>query len=208
MNAQEISKLVTYIEENLRASPAAGLQFVDARRHFRSRSLSRQNHVVFGRRGAGKTTLVNSVKDADNHIEVYLNLEDYKDITFPNIVIHMLVQLFRLLDKKIRSDVRWWRFRPSVYRLRKRMSSVINDLSGYVHQPDSEVQQLIVTEGRRQELNVSANANAASARGGTSNSLSEEVTRSLPKNKAEYLRLELTTYKQRDMVESCGFGTS
>jgi hypothetical protein len=207
MDAKEIAKTATYIEENLRASPSAGLQFVDARR-FRSRSLSSQNHIVFGRRGAGKTSLVNSIKGADNRIEVYLNLEDYKDITFPNILIHVLVQLFTLLDEQIRSDVRWWRFRPSVYRARKRMKRVTNDLAKYLHQPDNEVQQVTTIEGSLRQLDVSANATGVAARGGASSNLSEEVMRSLPRDKTEYLRLELTRYKDLIIAISALFNNS
>jgi hypothetical protein len=92
VNTNETAKIVTYIEENLRASTSAGLSFVDSR-HFRSRLLSKQNHVVFGRRGAGKTSLVSSAQGFDGHVDVYLNLEDYKDITFPNIVIYILLRI-------------------------------------------------------------------------------------------------------------------
>jgi len=73
MNPEEISKLVTYIEENLRASSSVGLSFVDSRHH-KTRLLSNQNHVIFGRRGAGKTTLVKATKETENQITIYLNL--------------------------------------------------------------------------------------------------------------------------------------
>ena len=90
MNQSEITKLVTCIEENLRASPSSGLPFVDSR-HSRSRLLSKQNHVVFGRRGAGKTTLVTSMKESTDHIDIYLNLEDYKP-AFPKIITRQEAQ--------------------------------------------------------------------------------------------------------------------
>jgi hypothetical protein len=48
---------------------------------------------MFGRRGAGKTSLVSSAQGFDGHVDVYLNLEDYKDITFPNIVIYILLRI-------------------------------------------------------------------------------------------------------------------
>jgi hypothetical protein len=139
---------------------------------------------------------------------VYLNLEDYKDITFPNILIHVLVQLFTLLDEQIRTEISWWRFRPSVYSIRKRIKRVTNELSEYLHQPDSEVQQVTRTEGRSRRLDVSANATPAAARGGASSDRSEQVMRSLPKDKAEYLRLELTTYKNLIISISALFDNS
>lgn len=193
MNTNETAKIVTYIEENLRASPSAGLRFVDSR-HFRSRLLSKQNHVVFGRRGAGKTSLVSSARGFDGHVDVYLNLEDYKDITFPNIVIHILLRLFASLNDKISSDIRLWRFRPAVRYVRKRLQSVVTDLTVYVHEPDTETQEVTTTSGHRQELNVSANVSRATAGEGVSREHGQQVTRALPRSKTEYLKLELTSY--------------
>ena len=59
-NTEDLEKLIRFIEENLRASSNAGLKFIDLR-NFKGRLQSRQNHVVFGRRGAGKSTLINSL---------------------------------------------------------------------------------------------------------------------------------------------------
>jgi|SRR5262245_57440373 len=109
MDIAEVNKLVTYIEENLRASTSSGLNFVDSR-HYRERLLSKQNHVVFGRRGAGKTSLVSCIRNIDHHLDVYLNLEDYKDITFPNIVIYVLLEMFSQLKEKIKQKAVWYKF--------------------------------------------------------------------------------------------------
>src|SRR5580704_13972215 len=87
----EVNKLVAYIEENLRASSLAGLTFIDTR-NFKGRLTVRQNHVVFGRRGAGKSSLVKSVCGPADHVAVRINLEDFKDISFPNILLHVLME--------------------------------------------------------------------------------------------------------------------
>ena len=107
MGTKQIAILVAYIEENLRASPTSGVPFVDTRHH-QERLMLQQNHVVFGRRGAGKTTLAKSTTESKDHLTAYLNLEDYKDITFPNIVIHILVELLALLDEEIGKERPWY----------------------------------------------------------------------------------------------------
>lgn len=66
VNKAQATKLLTYLEENLRASRRAGLRFVDPR-NYRESVLSRQNHVIFGRRGAGKSTLLASLERLDFH---------------------------------------------------------------------------------------------------------------------------------------------
>ena len=101
----KVAQLGKYIEENLRASQSAGLKFVDPR-YFGQRLMAKQNHVVFGRRGAGKSTLVSSCQKEPATIAIYLNLETYKDITFPNIIVQVfLVSCFRnSLHKSLRLD--------------------------------------------------------------------------------------------------------
>lgn len=195
MNAEEIEKIVTYIEENIRSSSSAGLTFVDSR-HSRSRLLSKQNHVIFGRRGAGKTSLVNSARNSKQQIDVHLNLEDYKDITFPNIVVHILLRLFELLDERVRHDLRLWRFRPRARKVRRQIRKVVAELERYIHEPDSETQNVVTTEGRQGRINVSAKLQNTGGGGSLSRSRNREVSRSLPREKIEYLRLELTRYKK------------
>jgi hypothetical protein len=195
MNAAETARLVTYIEENLRASPTAGLQFVDSR-HLKSRLLSKQNHVVFGRRGAGKTSLVRSTSEDSGHLDVYLNLEDYKDITFPNIVIHILLKLFRELDQHIRHDLRFWWIRPRAIASVRRVRHTLNDLNAYVHEPDLETQTVETTDGYEQQLTAAGKTYGASGNAKAAITRWNKISRSLPKNKLDYLRLELTAYKE------------
>jgi hypothetical protein len=126
---------------------------------------------------------------------VYLNLEDHKDITFPNIVIHVLVHLFKSLDDKIRSNIFLWRFRPKVHGVRKRLRNVVASLELYIHEPDSETQEVGTTEQYEQQAKVTIKAPSVAGDGGASRNTSRQVSRSLPRDKIDYLRLELTTYK-------------
>ena len=194
MKAAEIARLVTYIEENLRASPTAGLQFVDSR-HLKSRLLSKQNHIVFGRRGAGKTSLVRSRSEDSGQLDIYLNLEDYKDITFPNILIHILLKLFQELEQHIRSDRSLWWLRPRSFSTIRRLRRTLGDLKTYVHEPDIETQAVETSEAIQEESLVGGKTHGLSAVAKSASNSSRKVTRSLPKNKIEYLRLELTVYK-------------
>ena len=53
MENNNLNKLASYIEENLRATINSGMSFIDPK-NFRGKLSSKQNHVAFGRRGAGK----------------------------------------------------------------------------------------------------------------------------------------------------------
>jgi hypothetical protein len=196
MNTSEIAKLVTCIEENLRASPSAGLAFVDLRHH-RTRLVSRQNHVVFGRRGAGKTSLVGSVRSSDDFVHVYLNLEDYKDITFPNILIRVLAEVLSALDSELRATYSWYQFwQRKARKLRKEIRCTCDELDRYLHSPDEETQEINEREAYQGEVGTSAKGLGLGATAGEKQDRSREVKRKLPKSKIGHLRVELSEYKR------------
>lgn len=64
---------------------------------------ARQNHVVFARRGCGKTLLLHySAKHLPDGVRaVYLNCEDFKRHSFPNVLIEILDALFGELEKHL-----------------------------------------------------------------------------------------------------------
>lgn len=102
MNQDEILKLqnvVNFIEENIRNSTKTDLSYVDLRNQ-KNRLLTKQNHVIFGRRGAGKSSLLNELKDGsmNNGVIIKLNMEDFKDIAFPNILTHILINVFEKFE--------------------------------------------------------------------------------------------------------------
>ena len=195
MAQNDFATLITYIEENLRASRKSGLQFVDTR-HFLTRLNSKQNHVIFGRRGAGKTLLLQSTQSPQDHLYVYLNLEDYKDITFPNIVINVLVAMFDSLESEIRTSYPWWRFNRRAGGIRKRIKVICSLLTDYAYQPNQETQEVSTKESYDRQVSLAASSDVVSADAGQRSFKSKEVRRSLPKNKLDFLRLELTTYKK------------
>ena len=64
---------------------------------------AKQNHAVFARRGCGKTLLLH---DSNRHLassikSVYLNCEDFKHHSFPNVLIEILDALFTEFEKHL-----------------------------------------------------------------------------------------------------------
>ncbi|MCR8960618.1 hypothetical protein M0765_023675 [Variovorax sp. S2] len=65
---------------------------------------SKQNHTIFARRGCGKTLLLHhsTTQLAKTKTRsVYLNCEDFKRHSFPNVLIEILDALFRELEKHL-----------------------------------------------------------------------------------------------------------
>jgi|SRR5581483_9716926 len=99
-----IMQLRTIVQEGIRVqrdSPEP-VEYVDAG-NVLSDAVARQNHVIFGRRGCGKTLLLReSERKVRGDVKVvYVNCEDYKQHSFPNVLIEILDQLFAELEKNL-----------------------------------------------------------------------------------------------------------
>ena len=103
---QDIQKVSSFIEENTRASETSGITYIDPR-NFKSRIILKQNHIIFGRRGAGKSSLIKTLKEnrTKNYLYSYTNLEDLKDVSFPNILIHVLNGFNADIAKQIKHNL-------------------------------------------------------------------------------------------------------
>ena len=94
---EQLAKLRTVINENLRVqqSGAKPIPYIDVSGAM-SDICARQNHAVFARRGCGKTLLLHhSASNLPDGVKaVYLNCEDFKHHSFPNVLIEILDALF------------------------------------------------------------------------------------------------------------------
>ena len=195
----EVHRLVAYIEENLRASSLAGLNFIDTR-NFKGRLTVRQNHVVFGRRGAGKSSLVKSVSGPADHVAVRINLEDYKDISFPNILLRVLKASCDELGKAVKARSKWWQFFPA-RRFRRMLKELETELEELLYEPDQEQQQVRTTEITDQSVGFQLSADGpttakASMSASSKQKSKKEVSRDIPVDKLARLQIEIPRFKQ------------
>lgn len=102
--SSQVQELRRVIQESIRVQRGTPemIEYVDVSRALND-AVTRQNHVVFGRRGCGKTLLLNTAeKRLDGTIRiVYINCEDYKRHSFPNVLIEILDRLFGELEKHL-----------------------------------------------------------------------------------------------------------
>jgi hypothetical protein len=100
----DLSRLRTTIQESLRVQRGSGDQvtYLDTGNIVADVS-ARQNHVIFARRGCGKTLLLHysAKRLTPEIIAVYLNCEDFKSHSFPNVLIEILDALFAQLENHI-----------------------------------------------------------------------------------------------------------
>ena len=141
MNTESLRKLRLAINESSRVQRGGAdpMPYIDV-----SNSLidvgARQNHAIFGRRGCGKTLLLHdSGKRLPPEIRtVYLNCEDFKKHSFPNVLIEILDALFARLESELPG---WFgrkrRSRTLITEIRKQLS----DLQMKADKQDTEVRE-------------------------------------------------------------------
>lgn len=141
MNPDALKKLRLAINKSSRVQRggAKPISYIDV-----SNSLidvaARQNHAIFGRRGCGKTLLLHdSARNLPPEIKtVYLNCEDFKRHSFPNVLIEILDALFARLESELTG---WFgrkrRSRQLITGIRKQL----NELQKKADSQDTEVRE-------------------------------------------------------------------
>jgi hypothetical protein len=104
MDSEALKKLRLVINENLRVQRGGAdpVPYIDVSNVLNDVA-ARQNHAIFGRRGCGKTLLLHhSAGNLPAGIRpVYLNCEDFKKHSFPNVLIEILDALFAELQVRL-----------------------------------------------------------------------------------------------------------
>ena len=113
LNSPELSRLNKLIEENIRVERGQPPIYVDSGKNL-SRILTIQNHVVFGRRGSGKSSLLLSAKteaEKQGFLCIYFDSELIKRNPYPDVLISILIKIFGFLLEQLESEKR------SIFRL-------------------------------------------------------------------------------------------
>jgi len=188
---EDLKKVIDFIEENLRASNYAGIEFIDAR-NFLGRISTNQNHVIFGRRGAGKSCLIASLDKLDNKLLMKINIEDFKQISYPNIIVHVLKAAFEQLNKIIKDKNKP---SPKRFNVRRKLKKHIKLLTYLIYEPDN------VNENIKDLKKVESSSKGFLKKGILGfgrkkiQGSEHEVSKSVTKSKLEFLLLDLTKYK-------------
>ena len=115
---------------------------------------ARQNHAIFGRRGCGKTLLLHhSAANLPQGVKpIYLNCEDFKKHSFPNVLIEILDALFGEIEKHLSG----W------FGRKKRSRDLIADIRAHLHglRGKEDAQQREVRESEAREAKDGRKAEA------------------------------------------------
>jgi hypothetical protein len=97
LEAEEVQRMVTAIEESTRATEQGVARFVEPAQGTLRRAVSKRHHIVFGRRGSGKTSLLRRAAaelTVDRRPIAFIDLEPFKGHTYPDVLLSVLITTF------------------------------------------------------------------------------------------------------------------
>jgi Cdc6-like AAA superfamily ATPase len=95
LKSEAVEKLEILIEEATRSSDEGVKRFIEPAQGTLSRALAKRPHIVFGRRGSGKSSLLRkAVSDltVDRRPTAFVDLESFKGHSYPDVLISILIQ--------------------------------------------------------------------------------------------------------------------
>jgi len=95
LESEEVSRLLTEVEEAARAANTENPRFIEPAQGTLDRAKSRRHHIVFGRRGVGKTSLLAKAAGdltVDRRPIAFVNLESFKGHSYPDVLLSVLIK--------------------------------------------------------------------------------------------------------------------
>lgn len=97
LNSHEVGELEILLEESTRSSQASIKRFIEPAAGTLTRAISRTHHLVFGRRGSGKSSLMRKAAQdltVDRRPIAFVDLESFKGHEYPDVLISVLIETF------------------------------------------------------------------------------------------------------------------
>ena len=153
-----VAPLLVILAERTRASERTVTSFQPPHTGLVEEAGARRHQLVVGRRGVGKSMLLlNLMARAreENQLVVSLDMESYRDIPYPDVLIRVLAELAGQLVTQLRSEqapIRGWRLRRSLSQLGRQLGDLLE-------QP-AETRTTLVRESEK-SANASAGVNTS-----------------------------------------------
>lgn len=195
---QELNKVLRYIEENIRVTDQTTIEYLDPKGHI-ERLGSRQNQIIYGRRGSGKSLLLKSLKlNSENTFCITINLDDFKDISFPDSIIQVLRIIIKQLNRRIEQDYKWYQFKrlKDAKKIQRDLSKYLKSLNNRLNNPDQYEEATRTKTGSRHSGEAKGGYAGSEAKIASELSEEQEFSKTIKINKLNILRNELTDFKE------------
>jgi len=106
LDTLEVAKLVTLVEEAARSTEEGVKRFVEPAQGTLGRAVNKRHHMVFGRRGSGKTSLLRKAATdltVDRRPIAFVDLEAFKAHSYPDVLLSVLISTFKEFERWLRT---------------------------------------------------------------------------------------------------------
>jgi hypothetical protein len=226
LETPEMARLLTLVEEAARSTEEGVKHFVEPAPGTLGRAINRRHHIIFGRRGSGKSSLLRKAGadlTVDRRPIASVNLEAFKGHSYPDVLISVLISTLSEFRKwmdtaAIHPATRttfWQRLfgttptrssfnRKNTFELSARFATQIKTLEKELHRTDDA--ELRVTNGSEAAssdavaLDVKAMppvvAMKAGANASSSKSDKQEVEERFKRSKTDFLHRHILDYQR------------
>ncbi len=115
LNTPEIDRLLSRLDELVRWRPGGKGEYFDPH-GLLQRVTGSANHVILGRRGSGKTRLLDELSRsaAEDTTVISVGAEDFKGLSYPDVLIQVLDSFLTSFEKRLSAKPEllsgsWWR---------------------------------------------------------------------------------------------------
>ncbi len=101
LSSEKIARLEIGLEESTRATAQTATRFVEPAAGTLARALSNRHHLLFGRRGSGKTSLLLKAQTElvmHRRPNAFVDMEKFKGHSYPDVLISVLIETFKNLQ--------------------------------------------------------------------------------------------------------------
>ncbi len=213
-----VKKLSILIEEGARATASGTTRFIEPTDGALLRAISRRHHIVFGRRGSGKSSLLHKSAEnlrSDANCVAYVDLEPYKGHQYPDVLLSVLLDCLvkfktGLKATHIPSPLPLWLFCGAEKRARaataktliKNLEDTIKELKAQLHSTDGAHLSRQVSHSKAHKTNDSASCKipagelSATISDATEESLSKNLTEQYIRSKQDWLHRKIIDFHE------------
>jgi hypothetical protein len=174
LDSKEVQALARIVEESTRSTRESVKFFIEPAPGTLARAKNRRHHIVFGRRGSGKSSLLARVTEdltINRTPTAYVDLEEFKGHSYPDVLLSILIKTLDsfkcwLETAAIHPATRtsfWKKFfgasptrsgfnREATRKMISDISGLVAELNQHLFSADDIKQQLTSKEGSEEEL--------------------------------------------------------
>ena len=222
LSSPEVDSLSTLIEEATRSSEQGVKRFVEPTQGALRRAVSKRHHIVFGRRGSGKSSLLRKAS-ADLTLTrtpiAFVDLESFKGHSYPDVLLSILIVTFQRFKEWLdtaaihpSTKASFWNLfgarpkKPAFNRKESNQLSLelekkIKELNDHLHSPDTSEIKKIVKKDQENSQNKAFSVNMGDAKIGVSVDVGDAKKAAESAEIIQAYHHEKIAFLQRNIIE-------